>query len=267
VPLPSEPPAGGGPAPNRPGGPPTGGRLRTQGPADAADAAVFLGRLTALDPAALVRLRDGGDRVTGYARLPFGVLVSRTVAGAVEPADVTVGAAALLGVLDPTTREAGEVALPARRDVEWRVALPPLSGWQRLDEVPGSVVRSLVRAGAETLRALPAEAAASAGESLLDHEALTVSSAKRTVAVPLRVLTALAKMGFLGGWPSGPESGSSEAAGSRSSGPVSGGTGDPPAGPGTDLVVVSAAGGWVRLAAAYGSAYHHQQVGLGLSLR
>jgi hypothetical protein len=237
----SEPSAPGARGPGRGGGSPTGRELRTGGSADGGDAAVFLGRLTALDPGALVRLRAGGGRVTGYARLPFGVLVSRTVAGVVEPADVTVAAAALLGALDPMPGAGAVVPLPPGRDVEWRAPLPPLSGWRRLDDVPVDVIRSLVRAGAETLRTVPADAAASAGESLLDHEALTVSSAERTAVVPLRVLTALARMGFLG--------------------PAGGPGGD------ADLVVVSAAGGWVRLAAAYGSAYHHQAPGLGLSPR
>jgi hypothetical protein len=220
---------------------PAGGRLQPESSADRGDAAVFLGRVTALDRAALVRLRDGGGRATGYARLPFGVLVSRTVAGTVEPADVTVAAVDLLATLDGAAGS-GPVRLPPGRDVQWRAPLPPLTGWQRLDEVPAEVVRSLVRAGAETLRAVPAGAATSAGESLLDHQALTVSSAERTVAVPLRVLTAVARMGFLG---------------------PANGTG---AGAGADVVVVSAAGGWVRLAAAYGSAYH-QVAGLALSPR
>jgi hypothetical protein len=237
----SEPSAPGAPAPGRGGGSAAGRGLRTGGPADGGDAAVFLGRLTVLDPGALVRLRDGGGRVTGYARVPFGVLVSRTVVGVVEPADITVAAAALLDALEPVPGAGAVVPLPPGRDVEWRAPLPPLSGWQRLDDVPVDVVRSLVRAGAETLRTVPADAAASAGESLLDHAALTVSSAERTAVVPLRVLTALAKMGFLG---------------------TAGGTGGD-----ADLVVVSAAGGWVRLAAAYGSAYHHQAPGLGLSPR
>ena len=244
----SEPPPPGVPTPARSGGPSPGGAdgggFRTGGAADGADAAAFLGRVIALDPGALVRLRDGAGRVTGYARLPFGVLVSRTIAGSVRPADVTVAAADLLGVLEPPHGRGGEMPLPPSRDMQWRAALPPLSGWQRLDEVPGDVVRSLVQAGAETLRAVPASAAASAGESLLDHEALTVSAAGRTVAVPLRVLTALARMGFLGA-----------------------GAGGRAGGPGADVVVVSAAGGWVRLAAAYGSAFHHQQAGLGLSPR
>ena len=213
--------------------------FRPGGPADVGDAVAFLGRVVALDAGALVRLRGAGDRVTAYARLPFGVLVSRTVAGSVEPVDATVAAAGLLVALDGPA--AGVVGLPPGRDVDWRVALPPATGWRRLDEVPGEVVRSLVRAGAATLRAVPAGAAATAGESLLDHESLTVSGDGRTVALPLRVLTAVVRMGFLG---------------------------EPdPAARGGDVVVVSTARGWVRLAAAYGSAYQHSAPGLGLSLR
>ena len=127
---------------------------------------------------------------------------------------------------------------PRRRDVEWRAALPPATGWLRLDSVPGDVIRALVRAGRDALRAVPAGAAATAGESLLDHESLTVSGAGQTAVLPLRVLSALTRMGFLGG--------------------------DPAA----DAVLVSAAGGgWHRLAAAYGSAYQHAAPGLGLSPR
>jgi hypothetical protein len=62
---------------------------------------------------------------------------------------------------------------------------------------------------------------------------LTVSGAGQTAALPLRVLSALTRMGFLG---------------------------EPP-GP----VAVSLNGGWTRLAAAYGSAYQHAVPGLRLS--
>ena len=208
--------------------------LRLAGSAEAADLASFLGRLVALDPAAVVRLRSAAARVTAYARLPFGVLVSRTVAGDAEPADVTVGAGDLLTALDRGERPAA-VAWPARRDMEWRAALPPVDGWVRLDSVPGDVVLELVRAGRDALRAVPAGAAAAAGESLLDHESLTVSGAGRTAALPLRVLGSLTRMGFLGD--------------------------------GGEPVVVSVAAGWTRLAGAYGSAYQHTVPGLALSPR
>ena len=208
--------------------------LRLAGSAEAADLASFLGRLVALDPAAVVRLRSAGARVTAYARLPFGVLVSRTVTGDADPADVTVGAGDLLTALDRGGRP-DAVAWPARRDMDWRAALPPVDGWVRLDSVPGDVVLKLVRAGRDALRAVPAGAAAAAGESLLDHESLTVTGAGRTAALPLRVLGSLTRMGFLGD--------------------------------GSEPVVVSVAAGWTRLAGAYGSAYQHTVPGLALSPR
>jgi len=76
--------------------------LRLAGTSDGGDLAAFLARAAALDRAVLVRLRGGGGRVTAHARLPFGVPVSRTVAGSVEPDDVTVSAAALLPLLEAT---------------------------------------------------------------------------------------------------------------------------------------------------------------------
>lgn len=208
--------------------------LRLAGSAEAVDLGSFLGRLVALDPAAVVRLRTAVARVTAYARLPFGVLVSRTVAGDADPADVTVGAGDLLTALDRGERPA-TVAWPRRRDMDWRAALPPVDGWVRLDSVPGDVVLRLVRAGRDALRAAPAGTAAAAGESLLDHESLTVTGAGRTAALPLRVLGSLTRMGFVGD--------------------------------GSEPVVVSVAAGWTRLAGAYGSAYQHTARGLALSPR
>src|SRR5690606_19974914 len=61
-----------------------------------ADARVFLGRLTHLDPGALVRLRPAGEgRTALWARLPWRVLVTREVVGS-PPADATFIAADLL---------------------------------------------------------------------------------------------------------------------------------------------------------------------------
>jgi hypothetical protein len=100
------------------------------------------------------------------------------------------------------------------------------------------VVARLVRAGAATLKALGGQGDAGLSESLLDHEALAVTGAGRTVALPLRVLSAAWRMGFLGDLSPAAAEGS---------------------------VVVSASGSWVRLAAPYGSAYH--QISQGLLVR
>lgn len=240
------PAAGRGAEPAAAGADPVGvaaadGWLRLAGPADAGDLAAFLGRMARLDPAALVRLRavGGAGAVTAYARLPFGVLVSRSARAEEAPPDATVGAAALLAVVEVIGADR-LVALPSRQDTAWRGQLPPAGGWQQLDRVPVDVVARLVRAGAATLKAIGGQGNAGLSESLLDHEALTVTGADRTAVLPLRVLSAAWRMGFLGDIAPG----------------------------GTDgTVVVSASGNWVRLAAPFGSAYHQTSKGLFVSPR
>lgn len=74
------------------------GSLHLDGRAEAADLDAFLGRATRMDPAALVRLRsDPATRViTAYLRLPFDVLVGRSMRGTITGGtDVTVRASAL----------------------------------------------------------------------------------------------------------------------------------------------------------------------------
>jgi hypothetical protein len=211
-----------------------GGGLRFGCPGEAADLTAFLGRAVRLEQAAVVRLRAGPGAVTAYVRLPFGVLVSRSARTDEVPDDVTVGAAALLAAVEAAGEDAA-VVLPASQDAAWRGQLPPVAGWQQLDRVPAGAVAQLVRAAAATLKSLGARPASGLGESLLDHEALTVAGAGRTVVIPLRVLSAVWRMGFLG---------------------------DITLGPVDEAVVVSATGSWVRLAAPYGSAYHHISQGL-----
>jgi hypothetical protein len=222
------------------------GGPRFAGARDVADLAAFLARATRLDPATLVRLRRAGPgagppstgQVVAFLRLPFGVLVSRAAAVAEAPADVTVGAAALLERLDAVGVD-GWCELPERQDARWRGALPPADGWTRLDRVPAGVLLRLVRAGADTLRSAGALGSTEYGQALLGHESLTVSGADLTVALPLKVLSAVSRMGFLGD-PSTAADGS---------------------------VLVSAAGRWARVAAPYGSAYHQLSAALSLQPR
>ena len=233
------------------------GSVLLAGPADVADLAAFVGRVVRLDPAALLRLRSAAGSVTAYVWLPFGVLVSRSAPASGGPADVTVAAADMLAVVE-RVGDSGAVPLPAARDSAWRGAIPPGAGWHRVDDVPADVVRRLVRAGAETLRSVGPRGAATAGEALLDHDSLTVSGGGRTVVLPLRVLSAAWRMGFLGPGPAGrPGAGSASDERDHATGPA-------PAVP-ADSVVVSWVGGWVRLAAPYGSAYRQLTRGLSVS--
>ncbi|HEV7205098.1 MAG TPA: hypothetical protein VGN18_10840 [Jatrophihabitans sp.] len=200
--------------------------------------APLLRRAVGLDPRSLARFRLGGAVATGLVRLPFDVLVSRTVhvTPRDDTVDVAVRAADTIAWLDGETTEP-----PAPHDAEWRTGLPPAGGWRRLESVPDSVVRPLVRSGAQTL----ADAAAREGvpgarprsevaDALLDSTVLTVTDdAGVSADVSLRALSALTRMDFL---------------------------------PRGGRIFVDTAGRWVRVVAEYGTVYL-ERPGSGLLLR
>ena len=223
-----------------------------------ADLAPFLGRLLRLDPAALVRLRaaavpgadpaapatgtdaqpDAADRVVLWSRLPFGVLVSRSVPARPARPDLTLPAARLNQLLalpgGPTTATLDG----ARSDAAWHWGLPSLPG-EAVETVPLADVRRLALAAAQTVRAAGSSGVGGrpVGErvlrdAVLDHVAIEVEDAGRRLRVPQRMIQALARMGFLG---------SDDA----------------------DTVAVrSAPGGWVGLSAPYGAAWHRPDGGM-----
>ncbi len=203
-----------------------------------AELAPVLRRAVTLDPAGLARLRASTDQLSVLVRLPFGVLVARTIAvGRREvPLDATVRADELLGWLDDD-----QAPEPDRHDSAWRAGLPPPRGWRRIDTVPDHVVRELVRSGARALKdaaareGVPgAQPRAEVADALLDSVVLTVSVDGGGPGTPitLRVLSALTRMGFV---------------------------------PGGSHVAVDVAGRWTRVAAEYGSVYA-ERPGLGLQL-
>jgi hypothetical protein len=202
-----------------------------------ADLAPVLRRAITLDPRSLARLRLTGEAAMVLVRLPFGVLVSRTVrttAPRERPVDVAVRAAAALAWLDD------DASAPEPEDAAWRTGLPPDSGWRRLETVPDEVVRGLVRQGARALReaadreGVPgAQPRAEVADALLDSVVLTVRDDDgRSAEVTLRTLSALTRMGFL---PRGGE------------------------------MHVDTAGRWIRAVGEYGSAYLDRP-GSGLTL-
>lgn len=172
-------------------------------------------RAVAADPAALLRLRSsaGTGRLSGFVRLPYEVLAGRSLALEAGALDQSFAAADFVGWLaDPSQ------PLPGR-DASWLAALPPQSGWQRIEVVPDQAVREVVRSGALLAR----ETTSRAGQqSLLSAIVLTVSAGSRTVEVPLGPLSALTRMGFL---PRGGEA------------------------------AIDVASGWIRATAGYGSTY------------
>lgn len=205
------------------------------GLAGVADAGAFLTRLVRLDPAAVVRLRPVGTsgRTTLWARLPWGVLVVRTVAGP-GPGDATVSAAELLTELGRDGR-----ALPPRRDAQWRWPLPPPTT-RPVESIPAGELRRIADAAAGTLRTAVEQGIAGRvvgqrvlRDALLDHVAVLVTPEfppGEPVEVSQRLVQGVVRMGFLGAVP--------DAA--------------------PDSVQVRIAGRWTGLVARYGVAWSQQ---------
>ena len=187
-------------------------------------------RVAALNPNGVLRIRLDADTLAGYARLPFAVLVGRTVrvVWTAPPVDCVVRAGDLVSWLDGDSSEP-----PLRRDVEWRGALPPVTGWRRVERVPATVVRDVVRKGAATFREAAeregvqlgrrgVQPRAEVADALLDSVVLTAVDGNARAEVTLRTVSALTRMGFL---------------------------------PNGSHVAIDVCGRWSRVAAEYGSVY------------
>ncbi|MFC4016389.1 hypothetical protein ACFOW4_00270 [Micromonospora sp. GCM10011542] len=207
------------------------------------DAGAFLARLVRLDPGAPIRLRPAGvpGRTALWARLPWQVLVVRTVAAAAaaEPdVDATVAAAELLAEL-----ERGGGALPARRDADWRWPLPPPRS-RAVETLPAGDLRRIADAAAGTLRTATEHGVAGRAvgqralrDALLDHVAVLVTPDDPPgppVEVPQRLVQGLVRMGFLGAGEAPPDGG----------------------------VHVRVAGRWVGLVGPYGAAWSQKATDL-----
>ena len=185
-------------------------------------------RAATLDPGTLVRLTGSGGVLTVWVALPFEVLASRTVPAPVGAAGVDLAAAAgeALSWLD-----GGRAEPPTRLDLHWRDSLPPRQGWQRLDIVPDTAIREVVRAGAREIKSLGGTAPRRE-QALLDAVVLTVANDGSEAKITLRVAAALTRMGFL---------------------------------PRDSQAGVDVVGRWIRLAGSYGAVYA-EQPGAGLGI-
>ncbi|GGM63679.1 hypothetical protein GCM10012275_37830 [Longimycelium tulufanense] len=158
----------------------------------------FVARAVRLDAQAVVRLRDrGGDagRVDAWFATPFDALATRSVAGRIQPADVTVPGNELLAALAVVGGERLDPGPP--QDLMWRSALPPGKGWQHVDDLPGRVVAELAERGVAVARENTGPQGTPPA-SLLDQPVLVVSGGGFEVKIPLRCLFAMSGMGFLG---------------------------------------------------------------------
>ncbi|HEU5008444.1 MAG TPA: hypothetical protein VFT67_15825 [Jatrophihabitantaceae bacterium] len=210
----------------------------TLGPEQLLDLAPAARRAVALEARSVVRLRIGDGVASALIRLPFGVLVGRRIEleQPLADTDTTLRGVDFLQWLDGERDR-----MPPPVDAMWRWPVPPADGWRRVETVPDTVIRPLVRAGALTLKeaaereGVPgAQPRAEVADALLDSVVLTVDSDDGAHAeVTLRALSALTRMGFL-------------ARGSSAH--------------------VDISGRWTRVAAVYGSVFT-ESGGLGGTLR
>jgi hypothetical protein len=200
------------------------------------DTAPLVRRAVGLDPRTLVRIRLNAGSVTSFVRLPFGVLVGRTVKAQWDgdEIDSVVTARELLAWLDGATAKP-----PASWDPLWRGPIPPGGGWRRVETIPDAVVRNLVRKGASALQeaaereGVPgSQPRAEVADALLDSVVVTAQSGELRAEVTLRTMSAVTRMGFM-------------PAGSRAA--------------------IDLSGRWLRVAAEFGSVYAERR-GSGLAV-
>jgi hypothetical protein len=185
-------------------------------PAVLSDFAPMAERAVLIDPLAVLRFRGMADQVAGFVRLPYEVIAGRAVATTDSDSyDATVSAVDFLQWVDG----GGCAGEPPHRDAHWLSALPPRAGWQRIETVPDTAVRDLVRAGAQLARDTTTKPGQ---EALVKAIVLTATAGDQTVDVPLGALSGLTRMGFL-----------------------------PPG----SSAAVDIAPGWIRLAAPFGSTF------------
>ena len=187
----------------------------------------LLQRAVALQDRAMARFSTVSDAaVDVFVTTPFAVIASRRVAGSCSRAGAAVLVSDLLADATDTTMTA------AAMDAGWGMgALPPVTGFELLDEIPADVVQRLSDQG----RALARQFSGPLGppQSLMDQAVITVND---DTEIPMRLVFTLTALGLIPGM-------------------------DAPAAIPRHLRV-SRNSRWVRVDAPFGSAYHSSGINL-----
>jgi len=128
----------------------------------------FIGHALRLDESTVIRMRRRGDaHLSVWASTGFDALATRTVAGTINPDDTSAAGDQLLSAVEQATSELIDPGFAM--DSAWRGALPPMDGFEHLDDVPARVLIELAQRG----NALALEHGSSHGPpaSLLDRRA------------------------------------------------------------------------------------------------
>ena len=187
----------------------------------------LLQRAVALQDRAMARFSTVSDAaVDVFVTTPFAVIASRRVAGSCSRDGAAVLVSDLLADATDTTMTAA--ALDAGGGMG---ALPPITGFELLDEIPADVVQRLSDQG----RALARQFSGPLGppQSLMDQAVITVND---DTEIPMRLVFTLTALGLIPGM-------------------------DAPAAIPRHLRV-SRNSRWVRVDAPFGSAYHSTGINL-----
>ena len=187
----------------------------------------LLQRAVALQDRAMARFSTVSDvAVDVFVTTPFAVIASRRVAGSCSRDGAAVLVSDLLDDATDTTMTA------AALDAGWGMgALPPVAGFELLDEIPADVVQRLSDQG----RALARQFSGPLGppQSLMDQAVITIND---DTEIPMRLVFTLTALGLIPGM-------------------------DAPAAIPRHLRV-SRNSRWVRVDAPFGSAYHSTGINL-----
>ena len=187
----------------------------------------LLQRAVALQDRAMARFSTVSDAaVDVFVTTPFAVIASRRVAGSCSRDGAAVLVSDLLADATDTTMTA------AALDAGWGMgALPPVAGFELLDEIPADVVQRLSDQG----RALARQFSGPLGppQSLMDQAVITVND---DTEIPMRLVFTLTALGLIPGM-------------------------DAPAAIPRHLRI-SRNSRWVRVDAPFGSAYHSSGINL-----
>ncbi|ARU46610.1 hypothetical protein [Corynebacterium silvaticum] len=144
----------------------------------------LLQRAVGLDRHAYARLQQVGGYVNVYVTTPFGVVASRRVRG-----EASRDGAVLLAT-DLLARGEGKP-----HDASWAGALPPVTGFKLIDEIPVGVASDLAEKGRSLARQFSGPMGPPA--SLLDQKVMAVSSADSSVDISMRMIFACTSLGFI----------------------------------------------------------------------
>lgn len=161
----------------------------------AAGVKAMLQRFTRTSPDGLVRVssvRDGVVEV--FIQTPFSTLASRRTAGTVSRSGAVARAADLLAAMgSPDSVSASLTAC----DFAWAGALPPVAGFQLIDEIPVAVAQDLATHGQALARQFSGPLGPPA--SLLDQTVLTVANEATSshAEISMREIFTCTSLGFI----------------------------------------------------------------------